>query len=951
MVLPVRQGERQLTAALFLHSLFAVGAFLTGRVVRDALFLAHGDKTQLAWMYVASAVAVTLFGLFYSPLAARVRRDRVALVSAVAFAAAFVFIWFAERSGRAWVYPALYIFVEVMGSLVLVQFWTLSNELFNARDAKRLYGLIGAGGTISNIVFGIAAMKISTAFGANALLLVCAALLVGTAAASAFVGRLGRQRLFAKAVTARSVTSKRQGGASRVFASGHLRTVALLAAITFFTTTLVDFQFKVIASNTYSENQLAAFFGLVSVVVGVLALVLQIFGTGRLLNRAGVIGSLALLPLSLIFGNFALMVVPALWAATLAKGADTLFRYSVNDPTTQILYLPIAPQARASAKAFIDSVVKPVAIGVCGVGLAGYRVWLGGNPYHLAWVAFLLSGVWLAIVASLRSQYIRSLQDNLRNRRLDLESGRHRELDGSSNGVLVRALSSADSREVLNALELLPHLENVQLDHRIEALLDHPVPEIRIASLEYYGKRQTMRFANSIFRKFEDPDAKVRAAAIDAFSAIGRDKAVRSVRPHLSDPDPGIRSAAVTGMIRYGGLDGVLVAAEALKTLIAHKDAVMRAHAAKVLGAIGVKNFYQPVLQLMNDPDPSVRRHAVNAAASLRSPEFVIPLIYKTQSIETVREAVTALSSYGSAIIPTLTKVLGNSIEDPQIRRAIAKVLGRLGTAEAVQTITRHLEEPDEELRTRLYRALARSVRGRRLLLADKKAVYSAIEKEFDRAYRTLLAAETLGLEANAIARAPRTGERAAAALLGSALAEEVSQTETRIFLLLAVLYPDADMEHIHAGIHGATAVDAPRRRSNAVELLDNLLERDLKKKFLPLLDELPRAERLRLVADVVTLPRRTKEETLQALCKDEAAWVRACALWYLAQARSPRAVECVLAAGGDPSSVVREIALTSLAFAAPEQAEALAESHLTDEAPAVRRQAALIATRRAAAV
>ncbi|MHB8874768.1 MAG: HEAT repeat domain-containing protein, partial [Myxococcaceae bacterium] len=799
-------------------------------------------------------------------------------------------------------------------------------------------------------VFGGAAMKISVAYGANALLLVCAALLFATAVASAVAGRLGRQRLFAKAVNARTVTSKKTGGAARVLASGHLRTVAVLAAITFFTTTLVDYQFKVIAASSYPRDELAAFFALVSVVVGALALVLQLFGTGRLLNRAGVIGSLAVLPLSLLFGNFALVLIPALWAATMAKGADTLFRYSVNDATTQILYLPIAPQARASAKAFIDGVVKPFSIGVCGIGLVGYRLWLGGDPYTLAWVALVLSAVWLAIVASLRSQYIRSLQDNLRNRRLDLESARHRELDGSTNGVLVRALSSGDPREVLNALELLPHLENIQLDHRIEVLLDHPMPEIRIASLEYYGKRQTMRFANSIFRKFEDPDAKVRAAAIDAFSAIGRDKAVRSVRPHLSDPDPGIRSAAVTGMIRYGGLDGVLVAAEALKTLISHQDSVMRAHAAKVLGAIGVKNFYQPVLQLMNDPDPSVRRHAVNAAAALRSPEFVIPLIYKTQSIETVREAVAALSAYGSAIVPTLSKVLGNSIEDPQIRRAVAKVLGRLGTAEAVQIITRHLEEPDEELRTRLYRALARSVRGRRLMLPDKRSVNSALEKEFERAYRTLQAAETLGLEASGVAQAPRSGEKAAAALLGSALAEEVAQTENRIFLLLAVLYPDAEMEHIHAGIHGAAASDAPRRRSNAVELLDNLLDRTLQKKFIPLLDELPRSERLRLASDVITLPTLTPEQTLAVLCKDEAAWVRACALWYLAQSKSPRAAELVISGSSDASAVVREIALTSLAVAAPDQAWAIAESRLTDEAPAVRRQAALIATRRAAA-
>src|SRR5829696_33612 len=139
-VFPVRRGERQLTLALFFHSLFAVGAFLTGRTVRDALFLANMDKAQLSWMYVASAIAVTVTGLIYGPLASRIRRHTMALGSATLFGLLFVGLWFLEATHARWVYPVLYVYVEVMGALVLVQFWTLANELFNAREAKRLYG-------------------------------------------------------------------------------------------------------------------------------------------------------------------------------------------------------------------------------------------------------------------------------------------------------------------------------------------------------------------------------------------------------------------------------------------------------------------------------------------------------------------------------------------------------------------------------------------------------------------------------------------------------------------------------------------------------------------------------------------------------------------------------------------------------------------------------------------
>lgn len=942
-VFPVRAGERKLTSILFLQSLLAVGAFVAGRSVRDALFLAHGSRAQLAWMYVASAGAVTAVGLLYNPIAARVRRDLMALGSAALFAAAFIALWLVERRGAPWVYAALYVYVEVMGALTLVQFWTLCNELFNAREAKRLYGIIGAGGTLSNVIIGLLTAKIALRYGASALLPMCAALLLGCGVTSFMAGRAGRQRLFARAASGRPSPAARSGGFTRVAQNPHLRSVALLAAVTFFTTTLVDFDFKVISAQSFAKDALAAYFGRFYAVVGVLAVVMQLFGTGRILSRAGVIGALAVLPSSLFLSNGALVLFPGLWAASTAKGADTLFRYSINDATTQILYLPVPPQARAPAKAFIDGVVKPLSIGLGGVLLLGYRQWLGENVASLAWVTLALSALWVVVVLASRSHYIHSLQENLRQRRLGLDTARYKVQDGSTEAVLIRAIESGDVREVLGALELLPHLEAIQMDDRVEALLEHPAPEVRIATLEYYARRQTLRFANSVFRRFDDLDPRVRAAAINAFCTLGRDKAVKSVKAFLGDPDPGIRGAAVTGMIRYGGLDGVLMAAEALKSLIAEPDARMRAHAAKILGAIGVKNFYQPVLELMADPEPEVRRQAVMAAAALKSPEFVIPLIYKAPSAEVGREAIDALAAYGPPVIPTLAKVLGNRLEDPLIRRGAARVLGKLGTQEAVEVIARFLDEPDEELRTRLYRALSRAVRGHQLFALDRRPIDGALQMELSRICRALAAAEVLELGPGPSAGTPREGAAAAAALLSSAITEKVVQTEQRVFLLLSVLYPDAGMERIYAGIRDAQAQDAQRRRANAVELLDNLLERGLKRKLLPLLEDGPRSDKLRAVAGLVEFTRPPRTDTLVLLCQDETAWVRACAVHYAAQVGCQPALEAIVAGVADGNPVVREVALLSCTRLAPERAPALADSRKEDESAFVRQRAELI--------
>ncbi len=967
---PVRRGERGLTGLLLLHNLFAVGAFTAGRAVRDALFLAGADRATLPWMYVASAAAVAGVGLLYAPFAARVRRDRMAVGSAILFGGLYLVAWAAQRAEVPFVYHLLYVYVEVMGALTLVQFWTLANELFHAREAKRLYGFIGSGGMVANIVIGFLTAQVAKGLGASAILLMCAVLLAGTAVSAMFAGRLGRQRMFARAAALsgggsrgvarparRSGAGASAGGAGRVFGNPHLRMVAALVALTFLTTSIVDFQFKVIAGNSFPVDQLAAFFGYFYSVVGVLALALQLFGTGRILERVGVVGALSVLPLALGGGSLVLALVPALWAAAMVKGSDNLFRYSINDATSQILYLPLSPHARASAKAFIDSVVKPVSIGAAGLALLGYRAVFGGDPWRLAWVAVGLCVLWLGAVLALRKGYVKSLQENLRHRRLDLASAPYKVRDGAAIRVLTRALESGDPREVLNALELLPHVEDIGLDHRVEALLDHPLPQIRIAALDYYKRREAVRFANSIFRRFEDADPAVRAKAVDAFCSIGKDRAVRSVKPFLRDADAAVRGAAITGMIRYGGLDGVLMAAEALKGLIADPDPVMRRHAAHVLGAIGVSNFYQPVLELMNDADPAVRREAIASAGILRNSELVIPLIYKTRSPQTGREAVEALSQFGPSIVPVLGKVLANRLEAQPMRCAVARVLGRLATTEAVAVLCRALDEGDEELRTLVYRALAKTARSpvpQVRASVDRSAVLAALDREFVRAYGALAAAQTLGLGAGVSSATARVGTESAAALLSSALSEKVAACERRIFTLLAVLYPQAEMERIHAGIRDATAEDAPRRRATAVELLDNLLERDLKRKLLPLSDDLPRAEKLKSAAEVLTLPTLGAGETVAALLGDETAWVRACAIYFAANAEgvidAAVLTERLNAAVADPSPFVREIALVCAVRAGTNGARAMAEGRLTDEAAVVRRQAALVISARRAA-
>src|SRR5207237_2825165 len=164
------------TAIMAAYAASAIGAVVVGRSVRDALYLAHGTARGLSWLYILSSAASVAGSYGFARIADRVPRGALNAVSAASCAAICAAFWgLVHTSAGGWVYPALYVFVEAMGSLVVIQFWTLANDVFHAREAKRLFGLIGAGGTLANVVFGLLVGRYAQVFGAENLLLLVVA--------------------------------------------------------------------------------------------------------------------------------------------------------------------------------------------------------------------------------------------------------------------------------------------------------------------------------------------------------------------------------------------------------------------------------------------------------------------------------------------------------------------------------------------------------------------------------------------------------------------------------------------------------------------------------------------------------------------------------------------------------------------------------------------------------
>src|SRR3989449_203697 len=345
-----------------------------------------------------------------------------------------------RRVALMWVYAALYIFVEAMGSLVVIQFWTLANDVFHAREAKRLFGLIGGGGTLANVIFGLLVGRYAQVIGAQNLLLV----MVAQLAICAGLAQAGSRTAAAGALVLRSRPVRKAPVISRAgltfLSNKHLTIVALIGAVSAAAVTIVDFQFKLSAAAVLDQNDLAGYFGRFYGICGGVALAVQIWVTGRLLERYGILASLLPLPLGLALGSgaSAASATPGLFVSSLAKGSDTIFRYTINDASMQLLYVPVAPHVRGRAKAFIDGVLKPTSVAFAGAVLLFYKQ-SGGRGRPLTAAVLVLVGTWVWLLTRARGEYVRSLVESLERRRLDLSSSQFSRL----NEGTMRALRTA----------------------------------------------------------------------------------------------------------------------------------------------------------------------------------------------------------------------------------------------------------------------------------------------------------------------------------------------------------------------------------------------------------------------------------------------------------------------------------------------------------------------------
>src|SRR5207247_109588 len=90
----------------------------------------------------------------YIRVSARVGLENLVTGSLAFFGASFFIFWWMTLGRGQWVYALIYVWVGMAGAMAPSMGWTLANYLLTAREARRVFGFIGAGQVLGAPVAG-----------------------------------------------------------------------------------------------------------------------------------------------------------------------------------------------------------------------------------------------------------------------------------------------------------------------------------------------------------------------------------------------------------------------------------------------------------------------------------------------------------------------------------------------------------------------------------------------------------------------------------------------------------------------------------------------------------------------------------------------------------------------------------------------------------------------------
>ncbi len=387
------------TLKLALRIFLILFAYYLLKPAREAFILTDGSAELRSYSVALQALVLFIVIPLYSTLYKRITGEKLYNRITVFFVVTLLGFWLLGVNGLAISVP-FFIWLGIFSVTQVAQFWALVTDLHHPKSGKRLFAIIGFGGSLGAVLGSSFASELFAYFGPyNLLLLAAAILLLSSIAVRVKATNSSTSTQAAKAVDWHAML----GGLHLVIKLPYLRILAIFVVLLncvnsigeYILASMVVDHFAAITSSSERSILIGEFYSDFFFWVNLASLLLQFFIVSRIYRLIGVSGAILLLPLITTIGYALIAFFPIFAVVRIIKIIENSTDYSITATSRHALFLPVCTDSKYLGKTTIDTFFwrlgDLIQAGVVFAGTALLKLELGA----FAMLNVLLSLLWL----------------------------------------------------------------------------------------------------------------------------------------------------------------------------------------------------------------------------------------------------------------------------------------------------------------------------------------------------------------------------------------------------------------------------------------------------------------------------------------------------------------------------------------------------------------------------
>jgi len=710
-----------------------------------------------------------------------------------------------------WMTVILYVYASLYAVVTVSYFYQYCQSILTIRDAKRLYGYIGAGAIAGGIIGGYLTNALIDIIDKSGLLYLSAIFLMITCVIYYYIDRLDSEDLEL------DFTRRPKGlivpHALSLLKNSHIFNIAMLMGLGVLVSRLVDYQFSYLAlEHVDSSNDLASFFGFWFSTINVIGFIIQLFVVHIMVERFGITYSLLSMPVLLLLGLLFLIFFPVLFFGILIKSFDGSLKQSIYKTGTELVIMPLSPSLRRKAKTFIDVVVDSIATGIAGFLIYAFSNVLGLSFIKINALTVLTCCVWIFYI-------IRSAK--------------------SYNKVLFNQIEDDQ-----NSIKSNPEISNIQyvknyineqrtygqsIKDSLKTLMIHDDHDIRVLALREYSRRYYDSDRAAVYEMTNSNNSALQAEAYRIILSWSKtpesiDQLYKSIK---LNNQPYLISALADSLHykiqikKYGVHKKIIetysaMTKEAYDELIYLSDAIYHIFRAAVVSRC--VEFY-PIIEaeLSSNLAPKFQKASLDAIAYGADPHFFDKLLASKIYFGNNESYYRCLATFPSRLLSKLK----NNVDNTKVLLLYLPACSYMDNQKTVNFLFRLLDHKNIRIRRKalyMINYLKRNfdylnynnIKSKSKLISEVKYIKKLMGSSY---FFSNLDKESISVQG-----------------VSRGLSREINSSLVRIFIYVGLITERDDMHLIYSAIKS-------KRQDTALDVLDAVLPYRLRKVLIPIIE------------------------------------------------------------------------------------------------------------------